>query len=112
MVNRGNGAGGTAKAVPAGGVRHGRRSRQGAVALGLTAGAAAAAAPFSGAVQAVVRPWTSPAPVKWLAIGLYRRSTASRMTCTFGLVGMAGFEPAASCSQSTGSVHFISWTTP
>ena len=43
-VNRGNGAGGTAKAVPAAGVRHGRRSRQGAVALGLAAGAAAAMA--------------------------------------------------------------------
>jgi 6-phosphogluconolactonase (cycloisomerase 2 family) len=44
MVNRGNGAGGTAKAVPAAGVRHGRRSRRGAVALGLAAGAAAAMA--------------------------------------------------------------------
>jgi hypothetical protein len=40
MVSRGNGAGGTAKAVPAAGVRHGRRSRQGAVALDLAAGAA------------------------------------------------------------------------
>jgi hypothetical protein len=45
MVNGGNVADGTAKAVPAAGVRHGRRSRQGAVTLGLAAGAAAMAAP-------------------------------------------------------------------
>jgi 6-phosphogluconolactonase (cycloisomerase 2 family) len=44
IVNRGNGAGGTAKAASAAGVRHGLRSRRGAVALSLAAGAATAMA--------------------------------------------------------------------